>query len=122
MLIHSRFRRRRTVLGIGTLMAVLLLSSSLVLRPTTFSVRGILVNVEAISPIYADRVVLRDDEGRNWTFRVSPEVAQDPTEPQSASHLRQHNMVVAEPVRIYYRATSEGPLAVRMVDEDDPIN
>ena len=120
MLIHSRFRRWQTVLGIGTLMAVLLLSSYLVVRPTTSSVRGILVNVEAISLIYADRVVLRDDEGRNWTFRVSPEVAQNPTEPQSASHLRQH-MVVAGPVRIYYRATSQGPLAVRIVDEDDPI-
>ena len=109
------------MLGIGTLMAVLLLSSSLVLRPTTSSVRGILVNVEAISLIYAERVVLRDDEGRNWTFRISREVAQDPTGPQSASHLRQH-MVLAEPVRIYYRATSEDPLAVRIGDEDDPIS
>ena len=100
MLIHSRYRKRLALLGSAVMLLILSLGLYLVFRPKTTSVRGILVNVEARSLVYAEQVVLRDEEGRNWTFRVSPEVARDPTEPQSASHLRQH-MTLAEPVRVY---------------------
>jgi hypothetical protein len=115
MLIHSKFRRRLTWLAVAATVAACLLIAYLLLRPSPSSVRGILLNVEASSLIYTERIVVRDDTGRQWTFRVSPDGARHPTDPQSASHLRQH-MILAEPMRVYYRATGEGPLAVHIVD------
>jgi hypothetical protein len=117
MLIPSKFQSRLKWLAGAAMTAALLLGLYLVLRPQPSSVRGILLNVEATSLVYTERVVLRDDDGRNWSFHVSPEVAHDPTTPQTASHLRQH-MTLVELVRVYYRATSEGPLIVRIADDN----
>jgi hypothetical protein len=71
--------------------------------------------------VHAEHVVLRDEEGHLWNFQVSPEVATNPQEPQSASHLRQH-MVLGEWMQVFYRPTAEGLLAVRIVDDDVPAD
>ena len=81
------------------------------------SMRGILVDVQAVSIIFAERVTLRGDDGEVQTFLVDPEVATNKEEPQSASHLRQH-MAFSDPVIIRYRMTDDGPVAVRIVDGD----
>lgn len=83
--------------------------------PRDRSVRGVLLAVQSTSPVQADQVTLRDDEGRVWTFRVSPEVAANPEEPQSAGHLREH-MALVEPVLVRYREEAGGFVAVRILD------
>lgn len=80
-----------------------------------YSVRGILVDVQGASIVFAESVTLRSDDGVIQEFRVDPEVARNREEPQSASHLRQH-MVLGDPVIVRYRVTVEGPLAVRIAD------
>lgn len=90
-------------------------------RPQLRDVHGVLVDVQARSIIHAESVSLRDGQDRMWTFQVSPEVATNPVEPQSASHLRQH-MFLGERMRVYYRETPEGLLAVRIVDDDLPAD
>lgn len=79
------------------------------------TVRGVLLSVQSSNPVQADQVTLRDDEGRVWTFQVSPEVAANPEEPQSAGHLRQH-MALVEPVVVRYREGSDGLVALRILD------
>ena len=81
------------------------------------SVRGVLVDVQGASIVFAERVTLRGDDGEVQSFLVDPEVATNRDEPQSASHLRQH-MVLGDPVIIRYRLTDDGPVAVRIVDAD----
>jgi hypothetical protein len=81
------------------------------------SVRGILVDVQAVSIVFAESVTLRSDDGVIHEFRVDPEVATNREEPQSASHLRQH-MVLGESVIVRYRETSGGPVAIRIVDAE----
>ena len=54
-------------------------------------------------------------DGGGALIVVSPEVARNPEHPNSASHLRQH-MMVGDPVIIQYRQTTEGPLAMRILD------
>jgi hypothetical protein len=88
-------------------------------RPQLRMVHGALVDVQATSIVYAESISLRDGDGRVWTFQVSPEVATHPDEPQSASHLRQH-LFLGEWLRVYYRETPEGLLAVRISDDDIP--
>ena len=78
-------------------------------------VRGILVDVQATSIMFAERITLRTDDGELLEFQVSPEVATNREEPQSASHLRQH-MILGETLMIRYRLTADGPLAVRVHD------
>src|SRR5215203_230489 len=73
-------------------------------------VRGVLLDVEATSMIYAEQVTVRDNRGEIWVFDVSPEVMHDPEKRQSAAHLRQH-MAAADPVRVFYVHTGDRPLA-----------
>lgn len=117
MLVHHRLRTRQALLAIVAAGLALMGGLYLLLRPQPLMVRGVLLNVEATSIIHAGRITLRDQQGRTWLFRVSPQVASNPQEPQSASHLRQH-MLAAEAMRVYYQPTSEGPLAVRIIDDD----
>ena len=86
------------------------------LRPRDPAVRGVLLDVRAASIVHAESVTLRDDDGRVWTFRVDPEVATNRQEPQSAAHLRQH-LALGDAVRVRYRDTPDGPLAVRILDD-----
>lgn len=79
------------------------------------TVRGVLLSVQSSNPVQADQITLRDDEGRVWTFQVSPEVAANPEEPQSAGHLRQH-MALVEPVLVRYREGADGLVALRILD------
>ncbi len=65
------------------------------------SVRGNLLKVEGRSIILAGQIVLPDDSGQVWTFRVDPEVATICEEPQSASHLRQR-MAVGDALIVRY--------------------
>ena len=81
------------------------------------SVRGILVDVQGVSIVFAESVTLRSDDGAMHQFRVDPEVAMNREEPQSASHLRQH-MALGEAVIVRYRETADGPIAVRIADAD----
>jgi len=121
MLVHRHLRFRGALLallGLGVALGVVLLGGlSLWIQPRPPRVRGVLLNVEATSIVHAERITLRDDRGATWMFRVSPEVASDPHEPQSASHLRQH-MLAGEWMQVHYRPTPDGPLAVRISDDD----
>lgn len=85
--------------------------------PAERTVRGVLLEVQASSPVYADQVTLRDDEGQTWSFRVDPAVSTNREEPQSAGHLRQH-MALVEPMLVRYRETPDGPIAMRIVDAE----
>ena len=86
-------------------------------RPTFREVEGSLLEVQSSSLVYAERLVLRDAEGRTWTFVVDPEVATNREEPQSAGHLRVH-MAMADPVRVRYRESEDGLVAHRVVDAE----
>ncbi len=77
--------------------------------------RGILLEVRGQDLSFADAVTLRADDGAVTSFTVSPEVARDQDHPNTASHLRQH-MSAADKVRVRYRDTPSGPLAVQIVD------
>jgi len=79
------------------------------------TVRGVLLEVRASSRVLPEGLVLRDNDGQVWDFRVDPEVASNREEPQTAGHLRQH-MALVEPVIIRYRQTPDGLLAVRVAD------
>lgn len=72
-------------------------------------VRGVLTAVEAASLTSADRITVRDAQGKIWEFRVAPEVDVTP------GHLRQH-MAFGEPVTVYYRRTPEGLVAYQITD------
>jgi hypothetical protein len=85
---------------------------------STQTVRGVLLDVQARSLVFADQVTVRDSEGRLWTFDVAPEVSTNEDEPQSASHLRQH-MAMAEPVIVRYRISSGRAEAVRIFDAEE---
>ena len=91
--------------------------------PQLRDVHGVLVDVQARSIVHAERISLRDGQDQIWMFQVSPEVASDPNEPQSASHLRQHMLFLfGERMRVYYRETPDGLLAVRIIDDDLPAD
>jgi len=81
----------------------------------TNHVSGVLVNVESQQIVYANSITLRTNDGRELTFRVTPDVAQNPDHPNTASHLRQH-MMMADPVTVEYRDTPNGPEAVSILD------
>lgn len=118
-------RYRRLIIAMTVLLGVLIialgakewLSGDIWTLGSRRSVRGILVDVQGASIVFAERVTLRGDDGEIQTFLVDPEVATNPDQPQSASHLRQH-MVLGDPVIIRYRFTDDGPVAVRIVDAD----
>ena len=84
---------------------------------TRRSVRGVIVQVDGASIVFAERVTLRGDDGVTQSFLVDPEVATNRDEPQSASHLRQH-MVLGDPVIVRFHVTDDGPVALRIVDAD----
>ncbi len=73
------------------------------------SVRGVITAVEARSLSNADRIIVRDAQGKTWDFRVAPEVDVTP------GHLRQH-MAFGEPVTVYYRRTPDGLVAYQITD------
>jgi hypothetical protein len=119
-------RVRRNVAGTAALviaaLAVAALGASAWLtlgtsEPALREVRGSLLEVQSSSLVFADRVVLRDAEGRTWSFVVDPDVATNREEPQSAAHLRVH-LSLADPVVVRYRETPDGPVAVRIVDAE----
>ena len=86
-------------------------------KPATASVRGVLLDVQSASLILATQVTLRDEQGRIWVFAVDPQVSNNPEQSQSASHLRSH-MALADPVIVRYRTTTDGPLALRILDAE----
>ena len=118
-------RSRRLIIAVAILTCVLVvavgvkgwLSGDIGAIGARRSVRGVLVDVQGASIVFAERVTLRGDDGEVQSFLVDPEVATNRDEPQSASHLRQH-MVLGDPVIIRYRLTDDGPVAVRIVDAD----
>jgi hypothetical protein len=118
---HSLRRSKRLYTAPGLTLAGFALLVLLLVRYVTPeslsgpSVRGILLDVAARSIIHADEIVLRDESGQIWTFRVSTEVATNREEPQSASHLRQH-MAVGDMVFVRYQPDVDGYLAVRVFD------
>ena len=119
------YRSRRLILVMAVLLCVLTVAAGvkewlygdLGTIGSRRSVRGVLVDVQGASIVFAEQVTLRSDDGEVQSFRVDPEVATNRDEPQSASHLRQH-MVLGDPVIIRYRLTDDGPVAVRIVDAD----
>jgi hypothetical protein len=72
-------------------------------------VRGVITAVEAQSVSNADRIIVRDAQGKTWDFRVAPDVDVTP------GHLRQH-MAFGEPVTVYYRRTPDGLVAYQITD------
>lgn len=73
------------------------------------AVRGVITAVEARSLSNADRITVRDAQGKTWDFRVAPAVDVTP------GHLRQH-MAFGEPVTVYYRRTPDGLVAYQITD------
>jgi hypothetical protein len=94
---------------------LVLLASAPACGQRTEEVRGVLVDVQSREIVNADAITVRDEASTLQTFRVSPQVATDREHPNTASHLRQH-MAVADPVVVRYRDTSDGKLAVQIVD------
>lgn len=82
-------------------------------------VQGVLIQVDGTGFGAPSQVVLRDDEGRDWTFDVDPEVATNREEPQSAGHLRQH-MLYGELMLVRYRVQSDRLIALRIRDVQSP--
>lgn len=70
-------------------------------------VGGVLLEVQGADLIKADAIVLRDDGGRVYAFRVGPEVAQDPVHSATASHLRQEMTAVQRMVVRYHQSGDE---------------
>jgi hypothetical protein len=119
-------RARRNLGGTAALVIVALALAALgalawrtlrATEPALREIRGSLLEVKSSSLVFADRVVLRDAEGRAWSFAVDREVATNPEEPQSAAHLRVH-MSLADPVIVRYRETPDGLVAVRIIDAE----
>ena len=116
-------RRPAMAVLLGLILVGGLVGAGLAARPQpdpTPAVRGVLVDLQASSLVHATRITLRADDGQLWTFQVDAEVALNREEPQSASHLRQH-MAFGDPMRVRYRQTADGPLAVRIIDAPESI-
>ncbi len=72
-------------------------------------VQGRVVGVEAASITALASLTIRDESGKEWTFRGEGYVGVTP------SHLRQHQ-VIAQPITVLYRETDDGLLAVYVTD------
>jgi hypothetical protein len=98
--------------------ALLLLGGCNGLRPGADALhesRGVLVDVQSREIQNAQSVTLREPTGTVRTFQVSADVANNPDHPNTASHLRQH-MLAGDPVVVVYRESSEGAIAIRILD------
>lgn len=74
---------------------------------------GVLVDVRSREITHADSITLRDDAGSLHAFSVSPDVANHPEHPSTASHLRQH-MTGGDRMVVRYRETGDGPVAIEV--------
>ena len=109
------------VLAAGTLGSGVVAARPWIARlsePPQGTARGVLLEVVGAGFGAPERIILLDDEGRTWEFRVDPEVATNREQPQSAGHLRQH-MAFVDPVLVRYRETPEGLVAVRILDPSE---
>jgi hypothetical protein len=79
------------------------------LEDGTKEVRGRVIQVEAESITALASLTIRDESGKEWTFRGEGYVGVTP------SHLRQHQ-VIAQPITVLYRETDDGLLAVWVTD------
>jgi hypothetical protein len=79
------------------------------------SVRGVILDVQGQSIGVPDSFKIRDNAGREWTFRADPSIVTDPTHPNNAAHLRAH-MATVDQVTVYYRDSPQGPVAYRVTD------
>jgi hypothetical protein len=78
------------------------------------AVEGVLLRVDSSSLTRIDAVVLRDDTGHEWTFRVTGETSGADGEPKpNPGHLRQH-MATGDRMIVRYLDSSEGRLATQI--------
>lgn len=79
------------------------------------SVRGVILDVQGQSIGVPDSFRVRDNAGREWTFRADPSIVTDPNHPNNAAHLRAH-LATVDQVTVYYHETPQGPVAYRVTD------
>lgn len=118
--LRKPFRDRRTGVLVAVCLGYFVVAGILMSRPRppeTQETAGILVEVQAQEIVNAQQVTLRSLDGTERIFQVSPEVANNPEHPNTASHLRQH-MIGADPVIVRYRSSDGGSMAVRIMDAD----
>lgn len=80
-----------------------------------------LLEVRSTSIVQDERITLRDEGGRVRIIGVAPERMNNPEHRHSASHLRQH-MALGDPMVVHDRETPEGPVALRIIDDDTPAD
>ena len=100
-------------LGIGLLLLLTMglgvaCSSS---RDKVETVRGLVVDVKAVSITEMESLTVRDEDGRVWRF-----TAEGFTDPIfTPSHLRQHG-ITGEMVTIYFKKRGDELIIVRVTD------
>lgn len=77
-------------------------------------VQGALTSVDANSLTRAERITLRDNAGKVWTFAVASD-ATSHGGPISTGHLRQH-LGLGEAITVHYR-TDAGVLIATRIDD-----
>ena len=83
--------------------------------PATHAVRGILLEVDAVSVQRLNGFRLRTDDGAVFDFEADPDFLTAGTHPMSPGHLRQH-MALAEPITVVYRVDGERLVALSATD------
>ena len=99
----------RRLKPIGLILIATLLAAVACGGEGLIEVRGLVVEVRASSLTQLDALTIRDGDGRLWAFRVEGFLGFTP------SHLREHQ-VRAESVSVRFKETSDGLLAVSVVD------
>lgn len=89
-------------------------------RPPDYrELRGLLVDVQSRDIDHVESVTLRTADGTLHLFVASPEVTNNPEEPVTASHLRQH-LAGGIPVLIRFRISNGPSVAFRILDAEGP--
>ena len=104
-------RRSRLAIWIFTLLVAVACGSGSAsdVTPQEGSVRGVIVEVVGRDLLEIERLRVRDDEGKVWTFTTEGFIGQSP------SHLRQHQLL-GEGILVSYVAKDEILLAVDLAD------
>ena len=103
--------------AIAFLCGAAVLTFALTRPPQTSEVRGLLVDVQSRDITHVESVTVREADGTVYVFVTSQEVTDNPEQPITASHLRQH-LTGGIPVVVRYRAGPNGLVALRIFDSD----
>lgn len=121
---HASRNRRLIVLAMATVLVLLLMGGAVAMlamrQQPELKVTGVVLEVEGNSLVLPQSILVGEyGGGKLWRFKVDPAAVADPAHPMNAAHLRQH-LAFADPITVYYRNGSDGPIAYRIVDGTAP--